>query len=71
MGYSYTMKRYRTLAVVEWHCSRCKRAVMADKEGNGMCVCVTSPSPWEHERCLNGDGTGEFVLFGRQSRQER
>ena len=23
-------------------------------------------SPWEHKRCLNGDGSSEFVLFGRR-----
>ena len=70
MGYINIMKRYRTMAVVEWYCIRCQQDVVLNEKDKPRCACTTSPSPWEHVRCLNGDGTSEFVLFGRESRQK-
>jgi hypothetical protein len=58
-------RKYRTMAAVEWQCNRCGEEVMEDVDGNGRCGCTKSPSPWEPIRVLNGDGTSEFILFGR------
>lgn len=65
------MKKYRTIASVEWECKRCGADVTLDVEDRPQCKCKKGPSPWEHTRCLNGDGESEFVLFGRESRQKR
>ena len=59
------MKKYRTIASVEWDCKRCGQDVIIDKEGHPNCGCIINPSPWEPKQCLNGNGDSEFILFRR------
>ena len=61
-----TLDTYKTIACVEWDCRRCGKDVLLDKNSNPYCDCKKGPSPWEQKRCLNGDGSSEFVLFRRR-----